>query len=288
MAEVITPKRRLLVTGGQITTVQGRAFFAERTEKYFNACKTCNGTCEVMARNENLERGWRNQGKEVTEPIMTPVGCPDCWRYASRMEYFSQKFFLTVPPRYQGCIFSQLKPSPKSVVPLERQKEIMEDLRAHPDQSVAFFGPPGTSKTTWMTAMYAQMTWAETGISLAGTGSLVYRMTTKALLDQFTQWQLHGGDPDHRFEVMPPRMSRERIEKNARLGVRMHLFLEEIDKVKVTDSRASNLFEVIDALYENLGQLVLNSNLTPAEFQKQFGSEFARRISEMCKIVTLF
>jgi DNA replication protein DnaC len=68
----------------------------------------------------------------------------------------------------------------------------------------------------------------------------------------------------------------------------MHLFLEEIDKVKLTDSRVGNLFEVVDALYENMGQLVINSNLTPEEFQSQFGSEFARRISEMCKVVNLF
>jgi DNA replication protein DnaC len=286
VAEVITPKRRLLVTGDLITTVQGRAFFAERTEKYFNTCKTCNGTCEVMARNENLEHGWRNQGKEVTEPIMTPVGCPDCRRYASRMEYFSQKFFLAVPPRYQGCIFSQLEPSPKSRVPLQRQQEIMDDLRAQSDQSVAFFGPPGTSKTTWMTAMYAQMCWWESGQSLATTGSLVYRYTTKALLEQFTQWQTRTGKED---EFIPaPRMSRERIEKVSRLGAKMHLFLEEIDKVKLTDSRVGNLFEVVDALYENMGQLVINSNLTPEEFQSQFGSEFARRISEMCKVVNLF
>jgi DNA replication protein DnaC len=283
MAE--TKQRHSLILPDQINTAQGRAFFTERTERFFAACTQCNGTCEVLARIELLEKGWRSRGKEIADPIMTPVACPACWSYARRMERFCNRFFMSVPTRYQGCLFSQLQPTPKSVVPLERQKEILADLRAHPDQSVAFFGPPGTGKTTLMTAMYAQMLWRETGLNLMT--STVYRFTSKAMLDQFTDYAMRGHDEQNPAE--PPRLSRERIEKLARQDIKMHLFLEEVDKVKQTDSRIANLFEVVDALYNDKCQLVLNSNLTPTEFRNQFGTEFARRITDdMCKIINLF
>lgn len=68
----------------------------------------------------------------------------------------------------------------------------------------------------------------------------------------------------------------------------MHLFLEETDKIKPTDARMANLYEVVNAIYENAGQLVLTSNLTPVQFQQQFGDVFYRRIVEMSRIINLW
>jgi hypothetical protein len=269
-----TTKRVVLVRPEEVNTAPGREFFIRKTEKFFDACPECKGTCVVQA----------------TEGLLGKIGarrsCPLCSQYANHMKNFCNKFFATVPLRYQGCIWSELQPSTKSVLPLDTQKEHMDYFRRYSDQSAAFFGSPGTSKTTWMTAMYAQQCWWETGQDIWRTGGLVYRMTTKALLDQFTQYALRGNDPENPAD--PPRLSRERIEKIARLDRRVSLFLEELDKIKQTDSRMANLFEVVDALYESKGQLVVSSNLTLPQFQDQFGEVFARRISEMCKIVNLW
>lgn len=269
-----TVKRYSLVSLDEITTKPGREFFIRKTEKFFDACQKCKGTCAVQATDGLLGH------------FKALQSCPACSLYARRMRNFCNKFFTSVPPRYHGCIWSDLQPSEKSTASLDAQKEQIDYLSLHSDHSAAFFSPPGTGKTTWMTAMYAQMCWWETSVDLSRTGTLVYRMTTKAMLDQFTQYAMHGNDPDNPAD--PPRLSRERIESVTRLGARMHLFLEEVDKVNQTDARMANLFEVVDALYENMGQLVISSNLTPQQFQEQFGEVFARRIGEMCKIVNLW
>jgi hypothetical protein len=50
----------------------------------------------------------------------------------------------------------------------------------------------------------------------------------------------------------------------------------------------ANLYEVVNAIYENKGQLVITSNLTPDQFQQQFGDVFYRRIVEMSRIINLW
>ena len=83
-------------------------------------------------------------------------------------------------------------------------------------------------------------------------------------------------------------MTVEKIAHIREYGRTPRLFLEEIDKVKETESRRANLFEVLNAMHDYDGQLVVNSNLTPKEFEKQFGDDLAWRIGDMCKVVNLF
>jgi hypothetical protein len=258
--------RHQLHLGDEINTKAGREFYDRKTEKFFDACQKCGGTCAVT-----------DEGRLAS--------CPDCSLYAGRIQAFSNKFFFTVPPLFHNCIWSELQPSVKSILPFEAQKKHMDYLSRHSDESVAFFGHPGTGKSTWMTAMYAQMLWWETTQPLQNTGGLVYRMDCKVLLDQFTQYSLHGADSD---PAPAPRLSRERIDGIGRKEGRVRLFLEEIDKVKPTDARMANLYEVVNAIYENKGQLVITSNLTPDQFQQQFGDVFYRRIVEMSRIINLW
>ena len=177
----------------EIRTKQGVEFFLAKTEECYSKCQLCHGACEIQERDTVREEGFKQTGRSCGE-LYHWVSCPTCWNYTLRMKAFSQTFFQAVPPRYQGCIWSQLKPSPKSIVPLERQAELMHQFRSDQDMSVAMFGPPGTSKTTWLTAMYAQALWRSTAFNLGL--HPVHRYTVKALLDQYTAWQLHGADPE--------------------------------------------------------------------------------------------
>ena len=82
------------------------------------------------------------------------------------------------------------------------------------------------------------------------------------------------------------------ISKAAQKGYRPSLFLEEIDKVSYTKFKTDCLFELFDAIYENNGQLVFNTNLTPVEFEEQFGCKdgpaIIRRIAETSNMYNFF
>ena len=58
--------------------------------------------------------------------------------------------------------------------------------------------------------------------------------------------------------------------------------------VTVTSRGRATLFEVVNTLYENEGQLGITSNLTPAEFKHQYGEDLFWRITKHCTVVNLF
>jgi hypothetical protein len=55
-----------------------------------------------------------------------------------------------------------------------------------------------------------------------------------------------------------------------------------------TDARHADLFEVLNALYENEGLLVIASNLILPEFKRQYGEDLFWRIAKHCTVVNLF
>jgi hypothetical protein len=112
----------------------------------------------------------------------------------------------------------------------------------------------------------------------------------KALLDEHANYAMHRYDKDKDGTAVleEPSVTAEKIVKVTKGGVKYRLVLEEIDKVKETESRRSTLFDIINTLHEQEGMLVINSNLTFDEFQARFGEDFAWRIGKLCTVVNLF
>jgi len=198
-----------------------------------------------------------------------------------------------VPLHDRHIFLEHLEPSDKSRLKIDRQQEVIEYLQANPAQSYAFFGPAGTSKTTFGVALYENAVW-ESVVRFTGVHVPIFRMSAKYLLDEYVVREMD------RQNAPDPAVSRPLI---LRITKRMNgtvpddqtprLFLEEIDKVKYTEFKTSSLFEVIDALYEANGQFVFNSNLTLEEFAKQFyrpsdAEALVRRIGEMGKVYNFY
>jgi DNA replication protein DnaC len=85
-----------------------------------------------------------------------------------------------------------------------------------------------------------------------------------------------------------PTVSPARIKRVKQANKVPHLFLEELDKFNMTDFRRAAIFDVINAMHECKGQIVLNSNLSWDEFEQTFGTAFSWRIAENCYVVDLF
>lgn len=119
-----------------------------------------------------------------------------------------------------------------------------------------------------------------------------WRISAKQLLEEIHDYSVNRNRYDEEGNFVSgapmPTVTREKILKAVKLGFRPRLFLEEIDKIKGTETRFNNLFEIVDTLYEAQGQLVLNTNMTMAEFSAAYGAAFERRIAEMCNVKDLF
>ena len=121
---------------------------------------------------------------------------------------------------------------------------MIEYLQANPAQSYAFFGPAGTSKTTFGVALYENAVW-ESVLRFTGVHVPIFRMSAKYLLDEYVLREMD------RQNAPDPTVSRPLI---LRITKRMNgtvpddqtprLFLEEIDKVRYSEFKTYSLFEV--------------------------------------------
>ena len=75
-------------------------------------------------------------------------------------ERFWDIFTRNVGSRYQERSLAELKPSEKSRLSIESQQKLYDQLRAKRDDSYAFFGPVGTSKTAMVCALYRHQLFA--------------------------------------------------------------------------------------------------------------------------------
>lgn len=65
------------------------------------------------------------------------------------------------------------------------------------------------------------------------------------------------------------------------------LILDDIGKEKVTDWNREKLYEIVNTRYEDYLPLVITSNDTPREMEKNLGCATYSRLCEMCELVTM-
>jgi hypothetical protein len=218
--------------------------------------------------------------------------CCLCAFYLGFIEDWSKR----VPVKYRSVSLTSLKSSGQSTLSPGLQTEMIAELRTKPDASYAFFGPAGTSKTTYSIALFRDALFEDSRQHFSkgnwGHYPSCWRITAKQLLDEFHALSTHQDRYDDEGNFIAgakePTVTRRRIDQAVQRGYRPRLFLEEIDKIKGTEFRLNTLFEVIDGLYEQKGQLVVNTNMTTEEFSSAFGAALERRIVEMCVVKDFF
>ena len=120
-----------------------------------------------------------------------------------------------------------------------------------------------------------------------------HRPPARYVLRYKTLLHLEGQRSQIDKEAPEPDVTRRRIEVAVANRRNPILVLEEFDKVKMSEFKADAIFDVIDALYEAKGQLVLTTNLTMTEYEGLFhgdpslrvtGEALTRRIRELCNV----
>ena len=243
-----------------------------------HVCKKCNDTGTY--RDESLP--W--------EPDANGKYPPQYECECKRLKDWWSTFAKNVPPHDQHILMATIAPSNKSQLTIARQEEVIAKIKSAPTESYAFYGPAGTSKTTFCVALYDLTLWFNPDACNPCLPQFVWRVSTKYLMEEFVAYAT-GKEVDGKA-AKEPRVNRRAICKAVQKGYRPCLYLEEIDKVSYTKFKTDCLFELIDAIYENHGQIVFNSNMTPAEFEEQFGAKdgpaIMRRIAETSNVFNFY
>lgn len=274
--------------------VDGYEWFVGKAVPRIAACPYCQGSGSITMPNRLLNEQWAKEGK--TTNFTKLEACWNCYGYIARLTTFVKIWVKTVPPAYRQFTIRSLQPKEGLSVSVERQQAIIKSLSSqNPKPGFAFLGPPQAGKTVLTSALYTEALWNETVRApqydlKAQKFFPVWRISTKKMLDELTDWSMHRNDPEPEFGAGTPypTVTVEKIIHVRQYGRTPRLFLEELDKIKETDARRFNLFEILNAMHDQKGVLVVNSNYTLKDFASMFGDDFAWRVQESCMVVDMF
>ena len=206
-----------------------------------------------------------------------------------------------LPARYHHSNLFTLAPSSLSKMSAGRQEKILEFLKGNRNKTGFFlFGPPGTSKTTFATALIRnaiERDWNKHFMHpdlgyLEWKASLWIRYVNwDDLICQYLEYQNHPDDAPR--PSVTPRLIRE----SKAAGRTPVIAIEEVDKSRLTEYKANKLFELVHAIDETQGQLIMTTNhRSQSGFQKwlygtdnpainQAGEPVWRRISDNCQMI---
>jgi len=244
-------------------------------------CPVCNGTGKIQVVQQWGETESRRTVAET---------CPVDYRMKAKLACIKR----LLPMRYQRSSLYTLKPSSNSKMSMEHQAKIIQHLRDNPNRGFFFYGEPGTSKTTFATALvrYAlERDWDRHVV--AGYGnfnpvSWIHYLNWDTYIQSLLDWQNH---PDTAEE---PDLTPSNIRKWKQKGYTPCVVIEEIDKSRLTEFKANKLFDLVCAMDEAKSQLIMTTNYaTKEDFQawlcqadtRLAGEATWRRILDNCKIV---
>jgi hypothetical protein len=144
----------------------------------------------------------------------------------------------SVPERYRDVRLKTLAPSTAIRMPLAAQAAMIAIVKANLHKSMILYGPAKTGKTHLALAIYRDAC-ADSAIRLCRStgegGFATWRVNTSVWLEDVIRWETRDKKDD---SIDPPAFSEKSIESAAKAGVRPRVFLEEIDKFKVSELQA--------------------------------------------------
>jgi DNA replication protein DnaC len=169
-----------------------------------------------------------------------------------------------IPPRYRKLSIETIFPQPSRH---PTQARVIANLKAQPSSSYLFLGRNGCGKSQFGWVLYrAAVDANRPAIAIA----------LSDLLMEFRAWDV---------DKIQPRLTAESLRE--RKG-RWLIFIDEIEKARPSEFAAEKLFRILDEIYNFNHQLVITSNLRPAELKKhwsradeQYGPSIMRRLFEL-------
>lgn len=196
-----------------------------------------------------------------------------------------------IPPHFQFIRWDSVGPSADCEMPMANQMEVWSDIKANPEHGHAFLGPSAWGKTVMEIALYryilehhkdlisvSRINPQFSGKASYVSGTAIVRTTAKRLMEAFRSWEV--GDTG------APIITPQTIERFHSVGIRTYLFLGEFEKMRSSEFKREIIFEILDALRDFNGYLVLTGNLNAADLddEEKYPLGSKKRISQLCKV----
>lgn len=251
------------------------AFPEENSENFPLIFKIASGETPCPACKDKRKVRVPRYGSTTGVPSSLYIRCRcTCFKDFHRMVTDPQ----LVPPRFSGSRLRNLVADErKSLLSKQSQTAIIELLKANPENSYFFYGTAGTGKSHFLTALLTESVaeWASF-CYWKNKPSLTchYRFNTNEFLEACVAWVTNRDGED---AIAPP-LGPVRIRELHKMGYRVHLYLEEIDKFKATEFKLAQLAEIVNAVYEAEGVLVATANTRVEDLHAKWNSSYGHAI----------
>ena len=187
-----------------------------------------------------------------------------------------------LPERFRSVRMDDLAPcgdTDRCFAPVELQERVIRVLREKPDNSYAFFGPPGWAKSHYLAALYRH--------AVETRGRACYYIQASELVRGLREVELYRETDVY--------LTDETLRSDAERGIRPRIFLDEVDRLPTFSQFVwAKMGDFFDLIYRRAGsdsskvQLCLASNLTREQFGEMWGAAILRRINEVCVPIDFF
>lgn len=170
----------------------------------------------------------------------------------------------------------QPNPNRPPTLPLRTQVASIAKLKEIPAGIRVWLlvGPGGTCKTAYVSAWMTDIITLR--LAIGGDNLCIWQVSAQDWLTSKQAWDNRDWDD----EVTPePTLSVDVIRHAcACSGLRPMVWIEELEKVKITDDRRNLLHDLIDCVYCLKGLVVTTSNITYEQLSDKLGVPLMRRI----------
>jgi len=270
MEQAVRPEEKLEQIVGNFHSSQNRSDDRSRsnpllsgqpTARNLQSCLLCEGT------------GWK---PVIVDGIRRVRQC-EC-----AIERRKRRLLQRLPERFRHVRLQELAVCDdvsRCFAPAEIQEKVINLLREKPDDSYAFFGPPGWAKSHYLAALYYH------AVETQGVGC--YYVQASELVRGFRELELY-----RETDVC---LTDEILKFDAEQGIRSRIFLDEVERLPPMSQFAwGKMAGFFDLIYRTAGsdsskvQFCLASNLTREQFGDLWGAAILRRINEVCVPIDLF
>jgi DNA replication protein DnaC len=177
-----------------------------------------------------------------------------------------------IPQRFEHFRVSALEPSEASQAKVEDQAKWISALQESPTGNFIMCGPPGVGKSTYAAALLIDASWRCNSSTRSKYERLpsIWRVSAYELVRRHQEVMIYNGPS----KECPSEMLTEALIKQAKAaGYRPVLCVEEIDKIRSSESASLFVTSLINTVHEADGQIIATTNLRPLALVKHLGSE---------------